>query len=50
VSGLRALLVVAALERLGYTGPSAVSLFQRAKGLRVDGIVGPATLEALGVA
>jgi peptidoglycan hydrolase-like protein with peptidoglycan-binding domain len=47
--GLRALRVVAALEALAYTGPSSVSLFQRAAGLTVDGVVGPRTLAALGV-
>lgn len=41
--------VVAALGRAGCAGPGAVESFQRAHGLVVDGLVGPATCRALGV-
>lgn len=38
------------LRQLGYTGATAVADFQRATGLKVDGIAGPITLGALAVA
>ncbi len=47
--GRRALLVDAALRRLVGDAPGRVERFQRTRGLAADGIVGPATLAALGV-
>jgi hypothetical protein len=38
-----------ALYRAGYWGALAVERFQRIAGLKVDGVVGPKTLAALGV-
>lgn len=47
--GRRAFLATCALRRLGFTGPDAVQRFQRGVGLKVDGIAGPKTLQALGL-
>jgi hypothetical protein len=47
---LRAAAAVAALQRLGLSGPTAVLAFQTTAGLTADGICGPKTLAALGVA
>jgi hypothetical protein len=45
-----ALRIVCELERRGFRGPGAVERFQRAEGgLKVDGLVGPATCGALGI-
>ena len=45
-----ALRIVAALESRGFRGPMAICAFQKAEGLAVDGIVGPQTCRALGLA
>lgn len=35
------------LAQLGYTGPGAVEAYQRDRGLKVDGIIGPQTTKAI---
>lgn len=40
---------VAELERRGFRGPGAVERYQRAEGLKPDGLIGPKTCAALGV-
>jgi len=48
--GRRAVAALCALDALGFWRPGGVEAFQRDRGLKVDGIAGPATLAALGVA
>lgn len=47
--GERALLALAKLRDAGFTGPGAVSRYQASAGLVADGVVGPRTLQALGL-
>ena len=47
--GRRAVAALCALDALGFWRPGGVEAFQRDRGLKVDGIAGPATLAALGV-
>lgn len=47
--GELALLALCALKRLGYWKRDGVKAFQKASGLKDDGVVGPMTLAALGI-
>lgn len=47
--GERALLALAKLRDAGFTGPGAVTRYQASAGLAPDGVVGPKTLQALGL-
>lgn len=47
--GRRAVAALCALDALGFWRPGGVEAFQRDRGLKVDGVAGPATLAALGV-
>lgn len=47
--GERAAQILAALERRGFRGVDRVRAFQRSAGLVDDGLIGPATLRALGI-
>ncbi|MEZ4391976.1 MAG: C1 family peptidase [Polyangiales bacterium] len=49
ISAKLALRIVVELERRGFCGPGAIERYQRAEGLKVDGLLGPKTCAALGI-